>query len=249
MTWRLFKLILLYSAIAVGFTVISNLIIWLLNDGFIFDETYMSLSFILENLVYVFLVSHLFRFHSQQIGHLIRVKTVFIIVFSLAVVTPLINAIVSKLICPFWAEGYNDNLAAKEEYLKLINDPETFLLGVVAFFVGILILGLFSGILASRWIIFTKADKKGWYSIVPILSIVTLLEITKKPTWWILLYFIPIANIIIAIIVLNNVAKRFGKDDSFTAGLLLLPFIFYPILAFGNNIESSDDEVAQIGTE
>jgi len=29
-------------------------------------------------------------------------------------------------------------------------------------------------------------------------------------------------------------SKSFGKTEGFTAGLVLLPFIFFPILAFGD---------------
>jgi len=33
---------------------------------------------------------------------------------------------------------------------------------------------------------------------------------------------------------INLLSKSFGKDVGFTIGLILLPVIFYPILAFGD---------------
>jgi len=48
------------------------------------------------------------------------------------------------------------------------------------------------------------------------------------------LFLIPLVNLVIGIIVTMAVAKSFGKDTAFGIGLLLLGFIFYPILAFGS---------------
>jgi len=89
-------------------------------------------------------------------------------------------------------------------------------------------------IIASQWKIFTKADKPDWASLIPIYNIIVLLEIARKPLWMVLLLFIPIANIIVYIIVAIELANNFGKSGGFAAGLILLPIIFYPILAFGS---------------
>ena len=43
-----------------------------------------------------------------------------------------------------------------------------------------------------------------------------------------------IVSIVIAIILLIDFAKSFGKDGAYAIGLILLPFIFFPILAFGD---------------
>jgi len=48
------------------------------------------------------------------------------------------------------------------------------------------------------------------------------------------LYIISIITILVfSIIVTNGLSKSFGKDAGFTVGLIFLPMIFYPILAFG----------------
>jgi hypothetical protein len=36
------------------------------------------------------------------------------------------------------------------------------------------------------------------------------------------------------ILIYNGIAKSFGKGGGFTVGLLLLPFVFFPILGFGS---------------
>jgi len=61
-----------------------------------------------------------------------------------------------------------------------------------------------------------------------------LLQITGKPIWWLILYLIPFVNIVAVILVCIELAKRFGKGVGFGVGLALLPFIFYPILGFGD---------------
>ncbi len=89
-------------------------------------------------------------------------------------------------------------------------------------------------LIISMWKIFTKAGKPGWAAIVPIYNLIVLLEIGCKPIWWFILMLIPFVNIIILIILLVEIAKRFGKGVGFAIGMLILPFIFYPMLAFGD---------------
>lgn len=89
-------------------------------------------------------------------------------------------------------------------------------------------------LIVCQWIIYTKAGKPGWASIIPIYNIVVLLEIVKKPIWWLVLLMIPLVNVVIAILIMIELAKVFGKDGGFTVGLILLPYVFYPILAFGD---------------
>ncbi|HXA20107.1 MAG TPA: DUF5684 domain-containing protein [Thermoanaerobaculia bacterium] len=89
-------------------------------------------------------------------------------------------------------------------------------------------------LIISMWKIFTKAGKPGWAAIVPIYNVIVLLEIACKPIWWFILMLIPIVNFIVIIIVLIELAKRFGKGVGFAIGMLILPFIFYPMLAFGD---------------
>ncbi len=89
-------------------------------------------------------------------------------------------------------------------------------------------------LIASIWKVFTKAGQPGWASIIPVYNAYILLKIAGRPGWWLLLYFIPVVNFVIAIIVSIDVAKAFGKGGGFGLGLALLSFIFYPILAFGD---------------
>jgi len=89
-------------------------------------------------------------------------------------------------------------------------------------------------LLASLWVIFTKANKPGYLGIIPIVNYWFLLEIVGRPTWWIILFFIPFVNIVVGFLVAIDLAKSFGKGTGFGCGLILLPIVFYPLLAFGD---------------
>jgi hypothetical protein len=102
-------------------------------------------------------------------------------------------------------------------------------------FVGILIyLAIIVFLIVAMWKIFTKAGQPGWASIIPIYNLIVLLKIVGKPAWWFLLLLIPLVNFIIMIILSLRLAAVFGKSGGFGVGLILLPFIFYPILGFGS---------------
>jgi hypothetical protein len=89
--------------------------------------------------------------------------------------------------------------------------------------------------LAAMWRVFTKAGRYGWGAIIPIYNIYLLCKIAGRPGWWTVLFFIPIVNLVMAIIVWHGISRAFGHGAGFTVGLILLPFIFIPILGFGDS--------------
>lgn len=105
------------------------------------------------------------------------------------------------------------------------------LFGVIffLFYVGIIV-----AIIAGMWKMFVKAGKPGWACIVPIYNIIVMLEIVGRPTWWVLLMLIPCVGLVIYVIVLIDLAKSFGQSAAYAVGLLLLGFIFFPMLGFGS---------------
>lgn len=100
---------------------------------------------------------------------------------------------------------------------------------------GTIILAIWILLIASMWMTFAKAGKPGWAAIVPIYNLWVMLEIVGRPGWWLILMFIPLVNFVIAIIVFIDLAKSFGRGAGFGLGLLLLGFIFFPILGFGSD--------------
>jgi Family of unknown function (DUF5684) len=88
--------------------------------------------------------------------------------------------------------------------------------------------------LVGAWKTFAKAGQPGWGVIIPFYNLYLLCKIAGRPGWWFLLFFIPLVNLIIMIIVFIDVAKNFGKGLGFGLGLVFLGFIFFPILGFGD---------------
>jgi len=67
----------------------------------------------------------------------------------------------------------------------------------------------------------TKTNTENpWLAWIPIANIVLMLNIAKKPIWWIILFFIPIVSLVMAIIVWMAVAEARGKPNWW--GILLI---------------------------
>ena len=88
---------------------------------------------------------------------------------------------------------------------------------------------------ASYWKIFTKAGRPGWVALIPLYREWVVIEMIGKPAWWFLMLFIPIVNIVFAIMMYNELAKTFGKGAGFVVLMIFLPFIAFPILGFGKS--------------
>lgn len=89
--------------------------------------------------------------------------------------------------------------------------------------------------LVAMWKLYVKAGKPGWAAIIPIYNVIVMLEIAKKPWWYLLLMLIPIVNFVIAIIVTLNFVKAYGKDTAWGVLAIFFAPIIYPILAFGDS--------------
>jgi hypothetical protein len=83
-------------------------------------------------------------------------------------------------------------------------------------------------------VVFRKAGRPLWAGFVPFYNTYIILKIVGRPGWWLILYFIPIVNVVVGIIVYIDLAKSFGKGVGFGLGLFFLSFIFIPILAFSD---------------
>ncbi len=108
------------------------------------------------------------------------------------------------------------------------SDFGSFAAAAVLLFIALIVI-----VIASHWKIYVKAGKPGWTSLIPIYNIVVLLEIIGRPIWWVILFFLPFVNVVMGFVLAYELAKVFGKGIGYTLGFIFLPFIFYPMLAFG----------------
>ena len=107
----------------------------------------------------------------------------------------------------------------------------------VYFFIPTWVIILFCALavfqIITLWKVFTKAGQPGWASLIPIYNIYIMTKIAGKPGIWVLWMIIPFVNFVFGIWLVNMISKSFGHEEGFTAGLIFLGFIFWPILAFG----------------
>jgi len=106
--------------------------------------------------------------------------------------------------------------------------------GSLIFSLGGACCGLIFAILmiAAWWKVFVKAGQPGWAAIVPFYNAYVLQEIVGREVWWLAIYFFlgPIWWIVICL----DLAKSFGKEMLWAIGLIVFPYIFFPLLGFGD---------------
>ena len=90
-------------------------------------------------------------------------------------------------------------------------------LGILAF-IYIICLAVMIFSIVCMWKIFKKAGKNGWEAIIPIYNLIVMLEITNSPMWYIILFFIPVGNVVALFLIYINLAKKFGQSTAFGIG-------------------------------
>ena len=125
--------------------------------------------------------------------------------------------------------------------------------GILSISIAIISLIISIVILISLIKIFTKNGKPGWGVIIPIYNFILLGEIAEVKSTYVILLFVPIANIYAMYVIYKEIAKKYNKSSGYAVGMLLLPFIFLPMLAFKkedntlnvNNNVNNNQEVIQ----
>lgn len=106
--------------------------------------------------------------------------------------------------------------------------------GIGSAIAGIVWLVVVVAMVAAMWKLFAKAGQPGWAALIPFYNYVVMFRITSRSPWWVLGMFVPFLNIFVAIRLVFDLAKSFGRGIGFGFGLLFLFPIFVLILAFGD---------------
>jgi Family of unknown function (DUF5684) len=86
----------------------------------------------------------------------------------------------------------------------------------------------------ALWPVFRKAGRPGWGALIPIYNSYLLVKVAGLHGATILLYLIPIVNLIFSIVVAVRVARGFGHGGAFGFFLLwLLSIIGYLVIGYG----------------
>ncbi len=117
-------------------------------------------------------------------------------------------------------------------------DPaiEDFMANGVMITVSVIVnLAIVGFMIMAQWKLFVKAGEEGWIALIPIYNVVIMMKIAGKPGWWVILLFVPIANLVVSVLMNIGLARNFERSDGFAIGLILLPYVFLAILGFGDS--------------
>ena len=79
-----------------------------------------------------------------------------------------------------------------------------------------------------------------WFSFVPIVNVIQIVQMAQKPLWWFVLILIPVVNVIALAILWITIAKRLGQSPvvGFLTIIPLLNFITLGVMGFGSGSSS-----------
>lgn len=128
------------------------------------------------------------------------------------------------------------------------------LAGGALIFVILLSIAVCAFYIITYWKVYQKANQPGWGCIIPVYNMILYLKIAKLSPWLIFIFaaaMIPKAGEFIVaafqLYITYCVGRAFNKSIGFIIGMMLLPFIFFPILAFGDSKYASDEtEIIEI---
>ena len=106
------------------------------------------------------------------------------------------------------------------------------IMGIVILLIWLAIIVIF---VAGMWMTFVKAGQPGWAAIIPIFNIYIMLKVAGRPGWWLILYLIPVVNLVVIIIVYNDIAKSFGHGLLMTLLLFFISPVAFCVIGFGGS--------------
>ncbi|WP_134088805.1 signal peptidase I [Olivibacter sp. XZL3] len=88
----------------------------------------------------------------------------------------------------------------------------------------------FLGTQIGLWLLFIKAGRPGWESLVPFYREYIITKLTGRPWWWVILLIIPIINLFIGIGLYIDFVRSFGRRSFLDqVGTIVVPFIVFPL--------------------
>ena len=79
----------------------------------------------------------------------------------------------------------------------------------------------------GTWKLYQRAGRKAWEAAIPVYNAVVLMQIINRPKWWVVLFFIPIVNLIIIPVTWVETIRSFGRDSTAETFAVILTLGFY----------------------
>jgi len=94
----------------------------------------------------------------------------------------------------------------------------------------------------GTWKLYVKAGRKAWEAAVPVYNGIVLMNIIKRPKWWIILLFIPVVNLLMFPVIWIETIRSFGFKSKIDSALVILTlglYIYY--INYATNAEYNTD--------
>jgi len=82
----------------------------------------------------------------------------------------------------------------------------------------------------GTWKLYIKAGRKPWEAAIPVYNAIVLMQIIRRPKWWVILLFIPIINLLMFPVIWVETIRSFGRNSFLETWLVILTlglYIFY----------------------
>lgn len=102
----------------------------------------------------------------------------------------------------------------------------------------------------GTWKLYKKAGRQSWEAIVPIYNAIVLMKIINRPSWWVILLFIPIINLLMFPVIWVETVRSYGKDSTIDTFIAILTLGFYSYyLNYAGNVNYLEDRSLKSKTE
>ena len=79
----------------------------------------------------------------------------------------------------------------------------------------------------GTWKLYVKAGRKAWEAAIPVYNGIVLMDIIKRPKWWIILLFIPVVNLLMFPVIWIETIRTFGFYKKIESFLVIATFGLY----------------------
>ncbi|WP_026914820.1 signal peptidase I [Christiangramia portivictoriae] len=79
----------------------------------------------------------------------------------------------------------------------------------------------------GTWKLYQRAGRKAWEAAIPVYNAIVLMQIINRPKWWVILFFIPIVNLIIIPVTWVETIRSFGRNSTTETFAVILTLGFY----------------------
>src|SRR6187431_1944693 len=79
----------------------------------------------------------------------------------------------------------------------------------------------------GTWKFYESAGRKRWEAVIPVYNAIVLMKIIGRPTWWTILLFIPIINLIMFPVVWVETIRSFVKKTTLDTFIVIATLGFY----------------------